>query len=106
MPMLRRDNFTRQEAEAFVKEAVALAMASDASSGGCMRFVTIDAEGAHHSYVRGDQVPYKDMPQPISSAAAAGMIIGRHLNHRFRSSGMEDSARYSRWYTTGLIRRR
>jgi len=71
-----REDFTRHEAEAFVKEAVALAMASDCSSGGCMRFVTIDSQGTHHVYVRGDEVPYKDMPQPISAAAAAGMILG------------------------------
>jgi len=71
-----RDNFTRQEAEAFVQEAVALAMASDTSSGGCMRFVTINAEGTHHNYVKGDQVPYKDMPQSLPVAAAQGMIVG------------------------------
>ncbi len=29
-------------------EAVALAMSSDCSSGGCVRLVTVDRDGAHH----------------------------------------------------------
>lgn len=70
-----RDNFTREEAEAFVTEALALAMASDCSSGGCIRRVTLDASGEHHTYLKGDQVPYPDMP-PLVAAQMAGMVIG------------------------------
>jgi 20S proteasome subunit beta 1 len=70
-----RDNFTREEAEGFVTEALALAMASDCSSGGCIRLVTVDATGAHHKYIKGDEVPYPDMP-PLEVARMAGMVIG------------------------------
>jgi len=41
-----------------------------------MRLVTIDAEGTHHSYVRGDEVPYSEMPTPLAAAQAAGMVLG------------------------------
>jgi 20S proteasome subunit beta 1 len=37
---------TREEAESFVVEALALAMARDASSGGVIRTVTLDERGA------------------------------------------------------------
>lgn len=37
---------TREEAESFVVEALGLAMARDASSGGVIRTVTLDASGA------------------------------------------------------------
>lgn len=37
---------TREEAESFVVEALGLAMARDASSGGIIRTVTLDASGA------------------------------------------------------------
>lgn len=70
-----KSNFSRAEAEAWVKEAVALAMASDCSSGGCIRLVTLDKDGAHHTYFRGDQVPYTDMPSMLV-AGAVGMIVG------------------------------
>mmetsp|Transcript_5060 Transcript_5060/g.8801 ORF Transcript_5060/g.8801 Transcript_5060/m.8801 type:complete len:240 (+) Transcript_5060:137-856(+) len=73
-----RDNFTREEAEAFITEGLALAMANDCSSGGCIRLVTVDKDGSHHKYIQGDQVPYRDLnPQPlVPAAAAAGMVIG------------------------------
>jgi len=44
-PPLRPD-MSRDEAEAFVVEALALAMARDASSGGVIRTVTLDHTGA------------------------------------------------------------
>lgn len=53
---LDRDDFTREQAEAFVEEAIALAMSSDSSSGGCIRLVTVDKDGAHHKYINGSQV--------------------------------------------------
>jgi hypothetical protein len=58
-----------------VSEALALAMASDCSSGGCIRLVTVNAEGAHHHYLRGDQVPYQDLA-PIAVAQQRGMVLG------------------------------
>jgi 20S proteasome subunit beta 1 len=42
---------TREEAEAFVTEALALAMARDASSGGVIRTVTLDKDGAKLRWV-------------------------------------------------------
>ncbi len=75
---VKRDNFTRQEAEEFVTEALALAMASDCSSGGCIRLVTLDKDGDHHTYIQGDKVPHQDMPTGIAAAVAglAGMVVG------------------------------
>ncbi len=76
---MRREDFSREEAEAFVTEALALAMASDCSSGGCIRLVTCDKDGAHHRYLRGDQVPYGDhAPNDVAqvAAAVAGMVVG------------------------------
>lgn len=52
-----KDDMTQAEAEAMVVEALALAMARDSSSGGCIRTVTISREGAVEKYIRGDQVP-------------------------------------------------
>ncbi len=37
-------------------EALALAMARDASSGGCIRLVTVNKDGAHHKYINGAEV--------------------------------------------------
>ncbi|EFJ51606.1 hypothetical protein VOLCADRAFT_57026 [Volvox carteri f. nagariensis] len=82
-----KEGMTREEAENWVKEALALAMTRDASSGGTIRIITLDGTGAHHTYVRGDQVPQfvDDMPFPthapgVLSAAASvgegGMVIG------------------------------
>lgn len=44
--VLFRPDMSREEAEAFVVEALALAMARDASSGGVIRTVTLDESGA------------------------------------------------------------
>lgn len=41
----------RQEAEQLVKEAIALAMSRDGSSGGVIRCVTVHAGGADRSLV-------------------------------------------------------
>lgn len=46
-----REGMTRQEAEAVVKEAVALAMSRDGSSGGVARLVTIHSGGADRTLV-------------------------------------------------------
>jgi 20S proteasome subunit beta 1 len=68
-PATCRKDFTREEAETFVMEALALAMGRDSSSGGCIRLVTLDASGAAHKTVRGDQVPLyqDDLPPPSYS---------------------------------------
>ncbi len=46
-----REGMTREEAEQLVKEAVALAMARDGSSGGVIRMVAVHAGGADRSLV-------------------------------------------------------
>lgn len=78
----RRDDFTREQAEQFVTEAVALAMTRDASSGGCIRMVTLNEEGAHHRYIQGDQVRRgaagqgrAPRGQGIHAAAAQGGLV-------------------------------
>lgn len=46
-----REGMGREEAEQLVKEAVALAMSRDGSSGGVIRIVTVHAGGADRSLV-------------------------------------------------------
>lgn len=59
---------TREEAEAFVVEAIALAMNTDSSSGGCIRLVTVDASGKEERFIAGDKVPlFQDDLPPGSS---------------------------------------
>lgn len=73
-----REDFTRAEAEAFVIEALGLAMARDSSSGGCIRLVTCDKDGSHHKYLQGDQVPLfiDDLPHPSMAAGGpVGMMV-------------------------------
>lgn len=62
-------------------EALALAMASDCSSGGCIRLYTVDNDGSHYKYISGDKVPYPDFGGEnggLSSVTArvAGMVVG------------------------------
>ncbi len=45
------------EAKAFIVKALSFAMARDASSGGCIRTVTIDSQGARRDFLPGSQVP-------------------------------------------------
>lgn len=71
-----RDNFTRAEAEAFIEEAVALAMSSDCSSGGCIRLVTVNADGAHHKFINGSQAPKFQDELGLPTPATGGMILG------------------------------
>lgn len=52
-----REDMTREEAEHFVISGLALAMARDCSSGGCVRLVTMNKDGAFERYIPGDQVP-------------------------------------------------
>lgn len=52
-----RAGMDRDQAVAFVQEALALAMARDGSSGGMIRMVVVDQNGAENVEVRGDHVP-------------------------------------------------
>ena len=54
---------TRSEAEALVKEAVALAISRDGSSGGVVRLVTVHSGGAEKSLAL-PQVPARPAPPP------------------------------------------
>jgi 20S proteasome subunit beta 1 len=47
-----------KDAEEFVREAVALAMTRDGSSGGLIRMVIITERGAERKMIPGDKVPY------------------------------------------------
>lgn len=63
-----KDGMTREEAENLVQAALALAMARDASSGGVIRIVTIDKDGARRRMVTPDEhmQMWDDIPeQPI-----------------------------------------
>lgn len=46
-----RENMSRSEAEALVKEALVLAMSRDGSSGGVARLVTVHSGGAERTLV-------------------------------------------------------
>ena len=48
---------TKEECETFVKNALALAMSRDGSSGGVIRMVTVDKDGTDRKFFGGDQVP-------------------------------------------------
>jgi 20S proteasome subunit beta 1 len=52
-----RENMTREECELFVRTGLALAMARDGSSGGCIRTVTIDANGVDRKFIAGNLLP-------------------------------------------------
>lgn len=51
-----RTEMSEEEAKAFVVKAIGFAMAWDASSGGCIRTVTIDENGARRDFLPGSQV--------------------------------------------------
>jgi 20S proteasome subunit beta 1 len=75
---MHRDDMTRQEAEDFVTESLALAMSRDASSGGVIRTVTIDEkDGVKQRYLAGNQIPvfHEELEHP-GTAAAAAMVVG------------------------------
>lgn len=52
-----KPDMSEEEANQFVKKAVCYAMARDASSGGCVRMVTINASGAHREFIPGSELP-------------------------------------------------
>mmetsp|Transcript_4793 Transcript_4793/g.16509 ORF Transcript_4793/g.16509 Transcript_4793/m.16509 type:complete len:227 (-) Transcript_4793:66-746(-) len=67
-----KEGMGREEAEEFAKRGIALAMARDASSGGCCRLVTMDASGAKRQFFPHDQLPLilDEMPAP-----SGGIIV-------------------------------
>ena len=64
-----KENMTREECEAFVTAAIALAMSTDSSSGGCVRLNTVNAEGIHRKFVK---------PGELSPAYGELAITARH----------------------------
>eukprot|EP00184_Porphyridium_aerugineum_P008407 CAMPEP_0184691488 /NCGR_PEP_ID=MMETSP0313-20130426/332_1 /TAXON_ID=2792 /ORGANISM="Porphyridium aerugineum, Strain SAG 1380-2" /LENGTH=225 /DNA_ID=CAMNT_0027149221 /DNA_START=63 /DNA_END=740 /DNA_ORIENTATION=- len=52
-----KEKMTREECIQFVKNALALAMARDGSSGGVIRLVIIDKDGVTREYVPGNKLP-------------------------------------------------
>jgi 20S proteasome subunit beta 1 len=61
-----RAGMTRDEALEFVRTALRHAMARDSSSGGCVRTVVIDAEGASRDFIPGPKLPptYDELAEP------------------------------------------
>lgn len=59
-----KDDMSLEEAEDFVVKAVALAMARDGSSGGCVRLVVVNEEGATRKFYPGDKLPlfFEEIP--------------------------------------------
>lgn len=51
-----KPGMTEAEAKSFVIKALTFAMARDASSGGCIRTVTIDANGVRRDFLPGSEV--------------------------------------------------
>jgi 20S proteasome subunit beta 1 len=50
---------TKEECQAFVKKALAHAMARDGSSGGVIRTVTITKDEVVREFVDGNQLPFQ-----------------------------------------------
>lgn len=72
-----RANMTESEAHAFVQKALGLAMARDASSGGCIRTVTIDKDGARRTFLPGTEleITYGEMATPSVAARLAALQV-------------------------------
>lgn len=62
----------REEAREFVRAALRHAMARDSSSGGCVRTVVIDANGADREFIPNPKLPatYGELQAPAAAAAA------------------------------------
>jgi len=63
-----RKGMSKADALAFVRAALAHAMARDGSSGGVIRTVTIDAGGVTREFVAGDKLPFALFPPPPARA--------------------------------------
>lgn len=66
-----RPDMTEAEAKTFVIRALSLAVARDASSGGCIRTVTIDEGGPRREFLPCPQIPHAYGEMPAQSAAMA-----------------------------------
>ena len=58
---------TKAECLAFVRAALAHAMARDGSSGGVIRTVAIDADGVERLFVAGDKLPFMLFPPALAA---------------------------------------
>ncbi len=61
-----RPGMSEAECKAFVVRALSYAMARDASSGGCIRTVTIDKGGQRRDFIKSYEIPlaYGEMAAP------------------------------------------
>ena len=59
-----REGMTKEEAQAWVTRAISLAIARDASSGGVIRLVTIDAKGSERKMIQPIEQPLCDEELP------------------------------------------
>jgi 20S proteasome subunit beta 1 len=67
-----REDFTAEEAHKFVVQALTHAMARDASSGGCIRTVTITSSGVVRDFLPGSKVAptFGELPVPQQRVTA------------------------------------
>lgn len=65
-----RPGMSKAECTAFVRAALAHAMARDGSSGGVIRTVTIDKDGVTRDFVAGDKLPFM-LASGVASAGGA-----------------------------------
>jgi 20S proteasome subunit beta 1 len=70
-----RDDMSRDDAEAFVKDSVALAMARDGSSGGIIRMITLAGDGPQSQYLQGPDIPLFQDDLPFVSENG-GVVVG------------------------------
>ena len=70
-----REDFKKEEAQQFVIEAVALAMARDGSSGGVIRMHTVDESGAQYRFIQGPEVPLFGEDLPFVQAPQQGGVV-------------------------------
>jgi 20S proteasome subunit beta 1 len=59
-----RPDMTEEECKSFVVRSLAYAMCRDASSGGCIRTVTIDRSGQRRDFIKSYEIPlcYDELP--------------------------------------------
>mmetsp|Transcript_18781 Transcript_18781/g.16259 ORF Transcript_18781/g.16259 Transcript_18781/m.16259 type:complete len:134 (+) Transcript_18781:265-666(+) len=54
-----KENMTKEEAEKFAKNAIALAISRDNSSGGCIRVVDINKDGFKRQFIPNNDLPLR-----------------------------------------------
>lgn len=62
-----REGMNSQDAEDLVSSALALAMSRDGSSGGVIRLVNINKDGANRKWITPDEHPkfWDELPEPV-----------------------------------------